>query len=201
MELGTLAIGVILAWIYRYPFMMMPIAVTLWYMSMDVAAMLSGQYYNYEFSALVSLYFGLVTLLIAFWVDLRSSHGADYAFWLYIFGVMAFWGGLTCQYSDQELAKFLYFCINMVLILVGVTLKRKVFVVFGALGCCYYLGYLAFKLFQYSYFFPVSLTFIGIAIIYLGIVWQKYETRLTLALRSLLPQPLHDLLQARDDLD
>ena len=42
MELGTLAVGVIVAWKYKYPFLMMPIAVTLWYMTMDVAAIISG---------------------------------------------------------------------------------------------------------------------------------------------------------------
>src|SRR6266581_70589 len=36
MELGTLAVGAILLWRYRFPFMLMPVAVTLWYMSMDI---------------------------------------------------------------------------------------------------------------------------------------------------------------------
>lgn len=199
MELGTLAMGVILAWIYRYPFMIMPIAVTLWYMSMDLTSMLAEQSYTFELSAMVSMYFGLVTVLIAFWVDVRSSNSADYAFWLYIFGVMAFWCGITAQHSDSELSKFFYMCINIVMILIGVILSRKVFVIFGALGCCFYLGYLAFQVFQLSYLFPVALTVIGFGIIYLGILWQKNEARLTARMRSLLPAALKDLLQARDD--
>ena len=43
LELGTLAVGAVIVWIYRYPFLQMPIAVTLWYMSMDIAAMLAGE--------------------------------------------------------------------------------------------------------------------------------------------------------------
>ncbi|WP_298627233.1 DUF2157 domain-containing protein [uncultured Legionella sp.] len=199
MELGTLAVGIILAWIYRYPFMIMPIAVTFWYMSMDLTSMLGGEHYTYELSALVSMYFGLVTLLIAFWVDIRSSQTADYAFWLYIFGVIAFWGGLTSQHSDSELSKFLYMCINVLMILIGVILSRKVFVIFGALGCCFYLGYLAFQVFSLSYLFPVALTAIGFGIIYLGIIWQKNEVMLTKKVRSILPKPVQDLLEARDN--
>ena len=42
MELGTLAIGAILLWRYRFPFMLMPISVTLWYMSMDIVPFLFG---------------------------------------------------------------------------------------------------------------------------------------------------------------
>ncbi len=199
MELGTLAVGLILAWIYRYPFMIMPIAVTLWYMSMDLTSMLSGGDYTYELSAMVSMYFGIITILIAFWVDVRSSQTADYAFWLYIFGVITFWGGLSCQHSNSELSKFIYMCINLLMILIGVILSRKVFVIFGALGCCFYLGYLAFQVFNLDYLFPVALTAIGFGIIYLGILWQKNEATLTKKVRSILPQPIQDLLEARDD--
>ncbi|KTD35240.1 membrane protein [Legionella moravica] len=199
MELGTLASGIILAWIYRYPFMIMPIAVTLWYMSMDLTSMIGGEHYTYELSAMVSMYFGIISVLIAFWVDVRSSQTADYAFWLYIFGVMTFWGGLTCQHSDSELSKFIYMCINVLMVLTGVILSRKVFVIFGALGCCFYLGYLAFQVFNLSYLFPVALTAIGFGIIYLGILWQKNEKLLTHKIRGILPKPIQDLLEARDD--
>ena len=36
MELATLAAGAVLLWRYRLPFLVMPVAVTLWYMSMDL---------------------------------------------------------------------------------------------------------------------------------------------------------------------
>ena len=42
LEFGTLIAGAIMAWRYRYPFLLMPVAVTLWYMSMDMANMLTG---------------------------------------------------------------------------------------------------------------------------------------------------------------
>lgn len=201
MEMGTLIVGIIMAWIYRYPFMIMPIAVTLWYMSMDLTSMLDPENYTYELGAMVSMYFGIITVLIAFWVDVRSRNSADFAFWLYIFGVITFWGGLSAQHSDNELSKFIYLCINLLMILIGVILNRKVFVLFGALGSCYYLGYLAFKVFKLSYLFPVALTVIGFGIIYLGILWQKNEAQLTHKIRLILPQPLQDLLQSRDQME
>ena len=71
---------------------------------------------------------------LAFWVDIRSHHKADYAFWIYTFGVIAFWGGLSSQNSHNEISKFIYFCTNLLMIGVGVLLIRRVFVVFGALG-------------------------------------------------------------------
>lgn len=199
MELGTLVVGIILAWIYRYPFMIMPIAITLWYISMDITEMLAGQYATFQLSAMISMYFGLVMLLLAFWVDIRSRNTLDYAFWLYLFGVLAFWGGLTCQHSDSELSKFFYMCINLVMIGIGVILMRKVFVIFGAIGCAIYLGYLASQVFKDSLLFPIALACIGLIIIYLGTLWQKNEAAVTLKAQSILPLQLRELLQARSN--
>ena len=197
MELGTLAIGVIIAWRYKYPFLVMPIAVTLWYMTMDLSAMLSGGDYNWELRKLVSMYSGLLMIGLAFWIDVRSRNKADYAFWVYLFGVIAFWCGLSAQHSDSELSKFLYFCINLVLIGVGVLIVRRVFVIFGALGCCGYLGYLAADFFKDSWLFPIVLTAMGLGIIYLGIVWQKYERSITNKVRAWLPIGLREMLESK----
>ncbi|MDN7125344.1 DUF2157 domain-containing protein [Pseudidiomarina sp. 1APP75-32.1] len=197
MELGTLAVGIIIAWKYKYPFLIMPIAVTLWYMTMDITAMISGGDVSWELRKLVSLFSGLLMIGLAFWVDIRSHKKADYAFWIYIFGVLAFWGGLSLQSSDSELSKFIYFCINLLMIGVGVLLVRRVFVVFGAIGSACYLGYLAFDVFEDSWLFPIALTVVGLGIIYLGILWQKHEKTITQKSRSLLPAPLREMLEAK----
>lgn len=197
MEFGTLAIGAIIAWKYKYPFLVMPIAVTLWYMTMDITAMISGGDVTWALRKLVSLYSGLLMIGLAFWVDIRSHHKADYAFWIYIFGVIAFWGGLSFQYSDNEFSKFIYLCINLLMIGVGVLLTRRVFVVFGALGSCGYLAHLASDVFRDSWLFPIALTAIGLGIIYLGILWQKHEKTITQKSRLLLPAQLRALLEAK----
>jgi len=197
MELGTLVVGIIIARMYKYPFLMMPIAVTLWYLSMDVAVMLTGDWPEYELRSLVSMYFGLLIIGTAFWVDIRSRHRADYSFWLYMFGVIAFWGGMTSQHSDSELSKLIYFCINLLMMGIGVLLVRRVFVVFGAIGGSLYLGHLASSVFKDSWLFPISLTAIGLMIIYLGVLWQKNEQALTKKARSKLPKPLQELLVSR----
>jgi hypothetical protein len=166
-------------------------------MSMDMADMVMGGNTDYEFKAFVSMWFGLLTILIAFWVDIRSRQTGDYAFWLYLFGVLAFWCGLTMQHSDSELAKFLYLLTNLGMIGVGTVLVRRVFVVFGALGCAGYLEHLASSIFQDSWLFPIALTAIGLGIIYLGILWQRHEASITGQVQELLPQALRELLAAR----
>ena len=185
-------------WRYRLPFLVMPVAVTLWYMSMDLAPFLfGGADPDWELRKFVSLWFGLLMILLAFWVDIRSRHDQDYAFWLYLFGVIAFWGGLSLMKSDSELSKFLYFCINLLMIVIGAVLSRRVFAVFGGLGCAGYLGYLAYDVFEDSLLFPFVLTLIGLGVIYLGILWQRHEAQISARLRDWLPTALRELIEQR----
>jgi hypothetical protein len=197
MELSTLAVGVVIAWKYKYPFLIMPIAVTLWYLTMDIAVMINGGDYNWELRMLVSMYSGLLMIMLALWVDIRSQNKADYSFWIYIFGVIAFWGGMSFQQSDSELSKFLYFMINLLMIFAGVLIVRRVFVIFGAIGCSGYIGHLTSNIFEDSWLFPFILTLLGLLIIYLGVLWQKNELVITNKARSLLPPALRELLESK----
>ncbi|MDF2179510.1 DUF2157 domain-containing protein [Aliiglaciecola sp. CAU 1673] len=197
MELGTLAVGATLLWRFRYAFLVMPLAVTLWYLSMDLAALLNGTPVDWELRKLVSMYVGLLMIGLAFWIDIRSRISVDYAFWIYLFGVIAFWCGLSLQHSDSQLSKFIYLCINLVMIGVGVVLVRRVFVIFGAIGAAGYFGQLAWNVFKESWGFPIVLTLIGLGVIYLGVFWQKREQQLSEKARAWLPQALRELLEAR----
>ncbi|MCB1713780.1 MAG: DUF2157 domain-containing protein [Candidatus Competibacteraceae bacterium] len=198
MELATLAVGAILLWRYRLPFLIMPVAVTLWYMSMDLVPFLFSFEFTWELRRDFSLWFGLLMLMLAFGVDLRFGRRPDFAFWLYLFGMLAFWCGLSLRDSDSELAKFGYCLLNIMLLLLGTALRRRVFVVFGGCGIALYLGYLANEVFQDSLLFPVVLSFIGLGIIGLGILWQKYQEQLGQTLRQLLPQRLQQVIAAGD---
>ncbi|BAK75993.1 hypothetical protein NH8B_1167 [Pseudogulbenkiania sp. NH8B] len=198
MELATLAVGAIALWRYRLPFLVMPVAVTLWYMSMDLTPFLAGDPdVGWELRKLVSLWFGLAVVLLALWVDIRSRRDQDFAFWLYLFGVMAFWCGLSLLRSDSELGKFFYLCVNLGMIVVGAVLSRRVFVVYGALGTAGYLGHLAYDVFKDSLLFPFALTLLGLGVVALGIVWQRHEAAISQWLRQPLPRPLRELIERR----
>lgn len=206
MELATLGAGVLMLWRYRHPFLLMPIAVTLWYMSMDIVPFLVGiegdadswfSGASWELRKWISVAFGLIMLLIALLVDLRSRFTRDYAFWLYLFGLLTFWGGLTAMSSGSLFGKFVYLAINVALILIGAVLGRRSFAVFGGLGVVVVLGDLSYGYFKDSWGFPIALTLIGFAIIAAGIWWQKHEARLSQRLRAMLPPDLRSLIEAR----
>ncbi|MFB9887739.1 hypothetical protein [Balneatrix alpica] len=202
MELTTLAAAAIALWWFRLPFMMMPVAVTLWYLSMDLTPWLlqledAGNWeLHWELRRWVSLYMGLLILLLALWIDLRNRSQQDFSFWLYLFGLLAFWGALSSMESDSQLSKFIYFCLNVGLILFGALVVRRLFVVFGGLGSFGYLAYLAYDVFANSTLFPFILSGLGLGLVYLGVQWQRHEVALRQRLVSLLPANLANQLEA-----
>ncbi len=203
LEFATLFAGVLMLYRYKAPFLLMPVALVLWYMSMDLVMLLlpadvrPWSESEWLLRKWFSVCFGLTMVLIAFWVDLRSRFTRDYAFWLYLFGLLAFWGGLTALGAGALAGKFVYLAINLALVLVGAVLVRRTFTVFGAIGIFVVLGDLSSHVFRNSWLFPIALTLIGIGIIYAGIWWGRNEGRLADRLRESLPDDLRELLTQR----
>lgn len=192
MELGTLLAGAIMFYFYRFPFLLFPISITLWYMSMDLYSLLYHvKEYAWEERASFSLYFGLIMLIFAFYIDIKQTTvKRDYAFWLYLFGVVTFWGGLSLHYSHSEFSHFIYCMINIAMILISVFLNRRVFAIFGTIGVLSYLGHLSFSVFAGSLGFPVLLVLIGILIILAATRWTKVEKKLFMRFRPYIPAAL-----------
>ncbi len=197
MELATIGAALIALVFYPFPFLLMIVSFGLWFMSMDVAPWLVGaDALTWDQRSTISLYFGLGMMAIAWLVDLKHWEKGDFAFWLHLFGLMAFWGGLSAQQSDAPFGKAIYGAINVGLILLAVFLARRSYAVFGAFGITGYLGYLANDLFRDSVLFPFALSAIGIALIGFGLLYRRYEKRVIDALRELLPGYIQSLRPA-----
>ncbi|MCW5285444.1 DUF2157 domain-containing protein [Verminephrobacter eiseniae] len=197
LELATLAMGVVMLWRYRLPFMVMPIAITIWYMSMDMAnGLMQREGFDWELSRDVSLLFGIATCCVAIWVDMRCRRATqarerqDFAFWLYLVGAIMFWGGLSLRDSARELDKFIYALINVALVLFGAAIGRRVFTILGGLGVAYYLGHLSYRVFKDSLLFPFVLTLLGLGVVCLGVWWQRHEGAINARLSRFVPQGL-----------
>lgn len=192
MEAATVLAGLLMLRLIPFPFIVMPIAVALWFMSMDLSEWVYGDAFNWEQRRTVSLWFGLALLVAFLVIDGRTRQ--DYAFWGYLAGLLAFWLGLTLMDSGSELGKALYCLINLGLMGLAVLLRRPVFMVFGAMGVAAYLGYLSYEVFAESLLFPLVLTLIGLGVIGLGLLYQKHRERLSARLRAQLPAGLLQLL-------
>jgi hypothetical protein len=197
-EIATIVITTIAIVARPFPFLTAPIAFALWFMSMDLAPLVFGKdELTMGDREWVSVWFGLAMLLVAYWVDLKNKLRQDFAFWGYLFGVIAFWGGLSLMDSGSELSKFLYCLINLALMALSVLLRQRSFIVFGSLGVLGYLGHLSYRVFEDSLLFPVALTMLGISIIYLGVLYQRNAARIGAQLQANLPEEIRALVPPR----
>jgi len=172
-EWVTLVVGAIALRYIKIPIAMAIPAFILWYMSMDITPMLFGQDYDWNNRRCVSIAFGTIMTMVAFIIDNRKS--VDYGKWLYIFGGITFWGGLSTFNSGNEWTKFLYFIINVAMMCAGTLLGRSVFMLLGSLGCIGYIGHLAYSIFQDSPLFPIALAGFGLFVVFIG--WFCHKNR------------------------
>lgn len=196
MEAATIVAGLVALCFWRFPFLTAPIAYALWFMSMDLADRIVGHSLEWNERELISTVFGAVMILAAYVVDLRGKSD-DFAFWIYLFGLMSFWGGLSAMDSHSELGKFVYCLINVALILCSLILRRRTFIIFGALGLFGYLGHLAYRVFENSLLFPVVLSLIGLAIIYLGLAYQRRRDQIERGFRARVAPHIRGFIPAR----
>ena len=117
----------------------------------------------------------------------RRQRDGDFAFWLHLFGLMAFWGGISMSHSGSELAKALYCTMNVGLLLMALFLSRRAYAVFGVLGIAGYLGDLADRVFKDSLLFPFALSLIGVGVIAAGLLYHRHEAAITAWVDARLP--------------
>jgi len=178
-ELSTMAVSLAaLLWI-RFAFLIKPLLISFFAVSMEVAAWYLGdRFYDRHVSAWVSVGIGAVIILFGFSLDRvmdkTDKRSEDFAFWTYLFGLLVFWGALTWIDSDSEMGKFIYLLISVGFVVVSLWLRRSVFLVFGALGMSFYLYDLAYTVFKDSVLFPFVLAFLGLAMIVATVFGQKY---------------------------
>jgi hypothetical protein len=191
MELGTIIAALVALRFVRFPLITLPIAFALWFLSMDCVSAIFGKDHDFSQMQWTSLWFGIVMLIASIAIDRQTKE--DFAFWGYLYGTIAFYGGLTIIWTDG-LHEALFALISLGAIVLSIILGRRVLLVFGTLGIAAYLGHLAFDVFDLSLLFPFVLTAIGLAIVAAGIWYQRNEARIRGALLSLVPPALVRLL-------
>ncbi|WP_407156061.1 hypothetical protein [Bradyrhizobium sp. STM 3557] len=187
MELATVVAGTIALRFYRVPFIVAIISVALWFMSMDLAPWIANAAHaDFETRRRVSVWFGLAILVIAWIVDYRSR-SRDFGFWLHLFGLMTFWGGITASSGGNPA---LYCLFNVGLLLIAVVIMRRAYAVFGTFGITLYLSYLAYDVFKDSLMFPFALSLIGIAVVASGLAYHRKQDAIAAWLSANLPPAL-----------
>ena len=162
MELGTIFTALIALRFYCFPLITFPLVFSLWIMSMDLTSLLLGEgNFNENERIIVMGIFGLIVLIASYFID-KKFQKVDFAKWTYLYGMLSLWCGLSFIDHYSELSRFFLLLLNIGFIFIGVYLRRKIFLIFGAFGVLthlkYYLAGLSWFLFKdYSYAPPLIL--------------------------------------------
>jgi len=187
MEVAAIVAAALALRHYRFPFIVSIIAVALWFMSMDLAPWIAQTAHaDWETQRRVSIWFGLAILIVAYVTD-RAQRSGDFAFWLYLFGLLAFWGGVTAASGGTAFEKALYCALNVGLLFIAVFLARRAFAAFGVIGISFYLGDLASHVFKDSLLFPFTLSLIGVGVIAAGLLYYRNQDRIAAWFDANLP--------------
>ncbi len=204
MEVGAVAASALALWRYPFPFILLIASVAVWFMSMDLAALIVHRHApdwsaDWEIRQTVSKIFGAALIVVAWTLDLRLGASADFGFWPHLFGAMTLWGAITSG-SGSEFAGALYCAFNVVFIAFGLFLNRRVYAVFGVIGIALYLGHLAYEVFKDVVTFSFALSAIGLVIIFAGIGLQRRRRAIADFVDANLPEFVRALQPARASL-
>jgi hypothetical protein len=202
MEIGAIAASALALLRYPMPFILLIAAVALWFLSMDLSALIAHRRqpdweHDLELRRVVSEIVGAVMIVTAWVLDLKRARSGDFGFWLHLFGAMTLWGAITAS-DGTEFGKAVYCGFNIAFIAFGLFLNRRIYAVFGTIGVSLYLGHFAYDVFKDALSFTFALTALGLAIVFAGVALERkraaftafFDNNLPAALRALRPQRL-----------
>ncbi len=179
LELATIFVGLIFLKFRKFPLLTLPICYAMWYLSMDIVPFLLGQETapTWGMRNFATTVFAILMLGYALKSDCNKQNSENYSHWLYIFGATMLWGviiSILAQFKwDNEFAYFLTALFNFGYMFISILIRRKVFMVWGAIGFWAYLGHLAFEIFKDTPIFPIVLVIFGLLVIFFGIYYSK----------------------------
>ncbi|MDP3047452.1 MAG: hypothetical protein Q8O07_08250, partial [Chloroflexota bacterium] len=175
MEVISIVVATVVVRRIRFPLVVLLIAFWWWLLSMDlirwVAASPDWTWGDREKA--ISTLMGLAMLALG--IFLQQQTRRDYSLWLYICGhliVLSHLGALTLDTGGMLGLLFLF--VYLTFVIASVWLQRRVFLIFGAIGCYSYDSYLAFQVFQGALGFVIALGSIGLLIVLTAVGYQKY---------------------------
>ncbi len=140
LELFSLSVALIVIWLIRFPLLTMPISFWGWYLTLDLARLVTHHYRldDGNFAQWVSIVFGLLLLLLGYLLQRRSEK--DCSDWFYLLGHLALLTStLILIFGDEVIAGLLFLVMYIGFLLAGVWLQRRVFLAFSGLYISIYI--------------------------------------------------------------
>jgi hypothetical protein len=137
-------------------------------------ALASGGIVSADLALVTSITCGIFILL---GIGLSLYGIKQYSFWLKLYGLVGLQAGFTALFSTSDNALFgiLYLAVYLILIALSVRFQEVIYLVFGVIGVYTYIIRLIFDYLEGTAYFPLVLGIIGISIVVLAVLYQKYR--------------------------
>jgi hypothetical protein len=173
--LGSLAGTLAMLILTRFSLISLFVAAFVHLTVLDIAQIIAGGG-NYAAQLTAATCGGLILLGIALTLWGRKP----YAFWFKLYGL----GGLYIAFinlfveSGGILFGLLFLLVYLIMVGFSLRFREVIYLIFGAIGVYTYIIRLVFVTFEDTVYFPLLLGGIGISIIVLAVLYQRYGTRL-----------------------
>ena len=174
MGLISLAGAIIMLYYTRFPLITLPATVFMHLTLIDLVQMIWGENFPFpESTAVISALF----IVSGIWMTIYGMK--KYAFWVKLYGLvwLIFTFSILFFDSDSILFGLLYLAVYLIFAGISLYLREIMFMVFAIIGIYFYIFKLVFDIFEGSAIFPLILGIIGISIILLAVLFQKYGKR------------------------
>jgi hypothetical protein len=173
--LGSLAGTMAMLFFIRFSLLSLIVAALVHLATLDIAQIIAGGG-NYALEVTAATCGGFILLGIALTLWGRKL----YAFWFKLYGLVGLYIAFVNLFVESKSILFGLLFLLVYLIIIGFSLRFReiIYLIFGAIGVYTYIIRLVFVTFQGTAYFPLLLGGIGISIIVLAVLYQRYRARL-----------------------
>ena len=179
-DIATLAAAVLALRLVRFPLLMAAVSVAFWYLVLHLGPLVFGAQSAIEHEGWIVLFVGACLLSFGSLVNSLQLRGeidmseGDYAFWPFVLGLGAMLLATMELWSKHhDVVPHVMLAASALSVAVSLRLRRREFLVAGAVGFVGYLAWLAFDVFRKTLGFPIVLAGFGLAIILLAVWVQR----------------------------
>lgn len=173
-EVATIVAASIALWRVRFGLLALPIAIAAVFAALHLVPLFVEPALAFRVEPWMSLFAGCVLVLCAYALDQRQRRNEDYAQWLFLVGLAAMFFGIPEAWAHyRRIVPHLVALLSVGAIVVSLYLRRRIFLVFGAVGALAYLSYLAFDVFRRTLGFSIVLAGFGLVVILLTVWLQR----------------------------
>jgi hypothetical protein len=171
-ELTTILASLVALRRVQNALLMEPIAIALLVLTFHIVESIFGRTFDSTAAGWAIILAASLMLLLAYTVDLRNTTKHDYAFSLYIPALIAAFSGMQLVWTFDPAFRHALLPIAIIALAVAIYMRRRLFLIFGAVTFIWYLGWLAFDVFRKVVALPIMLATVGFLVI-LGAVWLQ----------------------------